>query len=268
MTDMRIPPVREMDIARPCAARIYDAFLGGSHNLGCERAFMEDLERALPHIGESYRENRAFVRRSVEYLLAHGVRQFIDLGSGIPTIGHVHEVARRRTRDFRVLYVDNEPLTVAHSKPLLAGEPRAEIIRVDCRNPQAVLDSPEAAELLDLDQPVALLMAAVLHFVPDSDDPVALVEAYRDVLVPGSHLVVSHLTGSRDPDEMRILASRYEQTTDPLHPREVEWIEKQFGDFEVVPPGTTYLSDWRPEPGRTSAKRPYRLLYGGVARKH
>ncbi|MEV0083053.1 SAM-dependent methyltransferase [Saccharopolyspora sp. NPDC050642] len=268
MTDMRIPPVREMDIARPCAARIYDAFLGGSHNLGCERAFMEDLERELPHIGESYRENRAFVRRSVEYLLAHGVRQFIDLGSGIPTIGHVHEVARRRTRDFRVLYVDNEPLTVAHSKPLLAGEPRAEIIRVDCRNPQAVLDSPEAAELLDLDQPVGLLMAAVLHFVPDSDDPVALVDAYRDALVPGSHLVISHLTGSHHPDEMRILAGRYEETTDPLHPREVEWIEKQFGDFEVVPPGTTYLSDWRPEPGRTAAKRPYRLLYGGVARKH
>ncbi|MEV6230499.1 SAM-dependent methyltransferase [Saccharopolyspora shandongensis] len=268
MTDMRIPPVREMDITRPCAARIYDAFLGGSHNLGCERAFMEDLERKLPHIGESYRENRAFVRRSVEYLLAHGVRQFVDLGSGIPTIGHVHEVARRRARDFRVLYVDNEPLTVAHSKPLLAGEPRAEIIRADCRNPWAVLDSPEAAELLDLDRPVALLMTAVLHFVPDSDDPVALVEAYRDALVPGSHLVISHLTGSHDADEMRVLTARYEETADPLHPREVEWIEKQFGDFEVVPPGTTYLSDWRPEPGRTAAKRPYRLLYGGVAWKH
>ncbi|QIZ36800.1 SAM-dependent methyltransferase [Saccharopolyspora sp. ASAGF58] len=268
MVDTRIPPVREMDIDRPCAARVYDAFLGGSHNFGCERAFAERLERELPDIGETYRENRAFLRRVVEYLLAHGVRQFIDLGSGIPTIGHVHEVARRRTRDFRVLYVDNEPLTVAHSKPLLAGEPRVEIIRADCRDPDSVLKSPEAAELLDPAEPVGLLMAPVLHFIPDSDDPVALVETYRDALVPGSHLVISHLTGSHAPDEMRILAGHYAETADPLQPREVEWIEKLFGDFEVVRPGTTFLSDWRPEPGRTTAKQPYCLLHGGVARKH
>jgi S-adenosyl methyltransferase len=268
MADTRIPPVREMDIDRPCAARIYDAFLGGSHNFGSERNFVEHLERALPDIGEAYRENRAFVRRAVECLLARGVRQFVDLGSGIPTIGHVHEVARRRTRDFRVLYVDNEPLTVAHSKPLLAGEARAEIIQADCRDPKSILHSPEAAELLDLGQPVGLLMAAVLHFVPDADEPVSLVETFRDTTAPGSHLVISHLTSSHDPAAMGTLVACYADTADPLHPRGTEWIEKLFGDFELLPPGATYLADWRPEPGQKPPQRRYQILYGGIARKH
>ncbi|MGP4017426.1 SAM-dependent methyltransferase [Saccharopolyspora sp. 5N708] len=268
MFDTRNPPVREMDIDRPCAARIYDAFLGGGHNFGIERGFAESLERALPGIADAYQENRAFLRRVVEYLLAHGVRQFLDLGSGIPTIGQVHEVAGRRTRDFRVLYVDNEPLTVAHSKPLLADEPRAEIIHADCRDPKSVLHAPEALELLDFDEPVGLLMAAVLHFIPDSDEPLALVDTYRDALAPGSHLVVSHLTGSHNPDAMRILTQRYADTADPLHPRDAERIEELFGNFEILPPGTVYLANWRPEPGQPTAQCRYRLLYGGVARKH
>ncbi|KAA5830053.1 SAM-dependent methyltransferase [Saccharopolyspora hirsuta] len=268
MVDTRNSPARQMDIVRPAAARIYDAFLGGSHNFGVERGFAERIEQALPGIGATYQENRAFLRRTVEFLLARGVRQFLDLGSGIPTIGHLHEVARRRTRDFRVLYVDNEPLTVAHSRPLLADEPRADILLADCRDPESVLHAPETQELLDLDRPVGLLMTSVLHFVPDSDDPLGLVEAYRDALVPGSHLVVSHVTGTHAPEAVRVLADFYAETSDPLHPRETSWIDKLFGDFEVLPPGTTYLADWRPDPGQpTSAADRYQLLYGGVARK-
>ncbi|MER5391140.1 SAM-dependent methyltransferase [Saccharopolyspora sp. NPDC002686] len=268
MVDTRTPPARQMDITRPAAARIYDAFLGGGHNFGVERSFAERIEQELPGIGAVYQENRAFLRRTVEFLLARGVRQFLDLGSGTPTIGHLHEVACRRTRDFRVLYVDNEPLTVAHSKPLLAGEPRADILRADCRDPASVLLAPETQDLLDLNEPVGLLMTSVLHFVPDSDDPLGLVEAYRDALVPGSYLVVSHLTGTRAPDAARTLTDFYAETSDPLHPRETSWIDKLFGDFEVLPPGATYLADWRPDPGQpTSATNRYHLLYGGVARK-
>ncbi|RKT82277.1 S-adenosyl methyltransferase [Saccharopolyspora antimicrobica] len=268
MVETRKSPPREMDIVRPAAARIYDAFLGGGHNFGVERGFAERIEQALPGIGGCYQENRAFLRRTVEFLLARGVRQFLDLGSGIPTIGHLHEVARRRTRDFRVLYVDNEPLTVAHSKPLLADEPRADILQADCREPEAIFRSPEARELLDLRRPVGLLMTSVLHFIPDSDDPLGLVETYQDALVPGSHLVISHVTGTNAPEAVRVLADFYAETSDPLHPRETSWIDKLFGDFEILPPGTTNLADWRPDPGRpTSASDRYRLLYGGVARK-
>lgn len=266
MFDTQEPP-REMDIDRPCAARIYDAFLGGSHNFGVERGFVERVEETLPGITETYRENRAFIRRAVEYLLARGVRQFLDLGSGIPTIGHVHEVARRRTRHFRVLYVDNEPLTVAHSTPLLADEPRAAIIRADCRDPESVLRSPEAVELLDFDKPVGLLLSAVLHFVPDADDPSGLVRTYRAALPPGSHLVVSHVTGDRDKRAMDVLEDFYAETADPLRARPTSWIDGLFGDFELLPPGATYLSAWRPDPDQIPLGTRYPLLYGGVARK-
>ncbi|GAA2801318.1 SAM-dependent methyltransferase [Saccharopolyspora taberi] len=267
MVDTQNLMSREMDIDRPCAARIYDAFLGGSHNFGVERGFVERVEAALPGITETYRENRAFVRRTVEYLLAHGIRQFLDLGSGIPTIGHVHEIARRRTRDFRVLYVDNEPLTVAHSRPLLADEPRAAIIEADCRDPESVLRSPAATGLLDLDQPTAVLMSAMLHFVPDGDTPAALVERYRKAVVPGSHLAVSHITGDYDPGAAGTLESFYAETTDPLIARSPQWIDELFGDFEVLPPGTSYLTDWRPDPDQAAARPRYRILYGGLARK-
>ncbi|MEB3368567.1 SAM-dependent methyltransferase [Saccharopolyspora mangrovi] len=266
MVDTRSTTVREMDIGRPAAARMFDAFLGGCHNFGVERSIVERIETALPGIAGTYRENRAFLRRSVEYLLAHGVRQFLDLGSGIPTIGHVHEVARRRTRHFRVVYVDNEPLTVAHSKPLLAADLNAAITCADIRDPRSVLESDEVRALLNLDEPVALLMSAVLHFIPDSDRPDDLVAQYRDRLVPGSHLLISHVTDSHDPVQARTLADFYAETADPLHLRDVGRIDSFFGDFTPVPPGATHLADWRPDPGSPTPS-PYHLLHGGIARK-
>lgn len=266
MVDTCGTTIREMDIDRPAAARMYDAFLGGCHNFGVERALVERIETALPGIAGTYRESRSFLRRSVEYLLAHGIRQFLDLGSGIPTIGHVHEVARRRTRHFRVVYVDNEPLTVAHSKPLLAAEINAAITHADIRDPRSVLESAEARALLDLDEPVGLLMSAVLHFIPDSDRPADLVAQYRDRLVPGSHLLISHVTGSHDPAQAHTLADYYAESADPLYLRDTKRIDSFFGDFTPVPPGTTYLADWRPDPG-TPTPTPYQLLHGGIAVK-
>ncbi|MFC7344320.1 SAM-dependent methyltransferase [Saccharopolyspora griseoalba] len=266
MVDTRSAEPRAMDLTRPAAARIYDSFLGGSHNFGVDREVVERIGGELPGIGESYWENRAFLRRAVEFMLAHGVRQFLDLGSGIPTIGPVHEIARRRTREFRVVYVENEPLTVAHSRPLLAAEPNATIIHDDLRAPDSVLRTSQVRQFLDLDRPIGLLMSAVLHFVPDTDRPAELVEAYRDALAPGSHLLISHLTDSHDPAAMQVLTGFYMESSDPMHPRGTSVVEKFFGDFEQVPPGPALLSDWRPEPG--ARDRPtYALLHGGVARK-
>ncbi|WP_258342026.1 SAM-dependent methyltransferase [Saccharopolyspora gregorii] len=259
---------REMDIDRPCAARIYDAFLGGGHNFGVEREFAERLQSAMPGVAGVFRDNRAFLRRTVEHLLARGVRQFLELGSGIPTIGHVHEVAARRTRRFSVLYVDNEPLTVAHSRPLLDAEPRAAIIHADIREPDAVLGSRDVANLIDFSEPVALVMSAVLHFVPDDDDPMRLVRAYQDAVVPGSALVLSHLCASEEPEPMNLLAAFYEETADPVVARPAEWITECFGAFARQPPGTCYIGDWRPEPDQPPHRHPrYRILHGGLARK-
>lgn len=258
---------REMDLDHPSAARIYDAFLGGSHNFGVDRDFVDHAEQALPGITEMYRQNRAFLWRAVQYLVAKGVRQFLDLGSGIPTIGHVHEVARRGTSEFRVVYVENEPLTVAHSRPLLAAEPQVEIIRADCRDMDSVLRAPETIELLDLDRPVALLMSAVLHFLPDSDDPPALVRAYRDALAPGSYLLISHVTGDEDPLSTRTLEGLYTTSADPLVARSKARIGALFGDFPLIEPGPRMLGDWRPERGEHTTPPRYKILYGGMARK-
>lgn len=258
---------REMDLELPCAARIYDAFLGGSHNFGVERKFADRVEATLPGITESYRENRAYLRRTVEHLIGRGVRQFLDLGSGTPTIGHVHDIARRRTHDFRVLYVDNEPLTVSHGSRLLTGEPRAEIIRADLRDPDSILRSPEISALLDLDQPVALLLSAVLHHVPDADDPQSLVATYREVLAPGSHMVVSHVTDSLCPEHMHTLQALYDDSADPLFARDTDWIDMLFGDFELLVPGTGALADWRPDPESVTSRPRYPILHGGLARK-
>lgn len=257
---------RPIDIDRPAAARIYDTFLGGGHNFGVDRTFAEHLARDLPGITEVYRENRAFLRRGVEHLLSRGIRQFLDLGSGIPTIGQAHEVAARRTHDFRVLYVDDEPLTAAHSKPLLAADPRVDMLRADLRDPDAVLGSAEAAQLLDLREPVALLASAVLHFLPGADRPAEVIAAYRDAVPAGSHLVLSHLTGCRAPAAARTMCAHYAGTSDPLFARGTAEITGMFGGFDVPRPGVAHVAEWRPDPVRPAVSG-YRLLFGGVGRK-
>lgn len=267
MVDTQHIEARGMDLDRPCAARIYDACLGGGHNFGVERRFVERLEARLPGITWVFRENRAFMRRALEYLLDHGIRQFLDLGSGIPTIGHVHEVVKRRCRDFTVLYVDNEPLTVAHSRPLLANEPRVEMIRGDARDPKSILHAPEVSELLDLTKPVGLLMSAMLHFIPDSDDPESLVDTYHDLVAAGSYLMLSHSTDAMDTSAMHTLCDLYEESADPLFTRATDRIDSLFGDFEVLPPGSKYLANWRPDPDGDFDRAPYRLLYGGLGKK-
>lgn len=166
---------REMELDRPSAARLQNAFLGGAHNFDVDRLLADRMERAVPGLQASFHESRAFLWRAVDELARRGIRQFLDVGSGVPAVGHVHEIARRRTADFRVQYVDNEPLTVAHSRPLLAGQPRVEIAQADLRDVTGVL---AAARDLDLSRPVALLLCSVLHYLPGDPEPVVATNSW------------------------------------------------------------------------------------------
>ncbi|NHD17468.1 hypothetical protein G9447_11360 [Actinopolyspora sp. BKK1] len=259
---------REMDLTRPCAARIADAFLGGCHNFGAERGFVERAELELPGITGTFRRSRDFLRRAVDHALSCGIRQFIDLGSGLPTVGHIHEIANRITRDHRVVYVDNEPLTARHGARLLAGQPRAALLHEDCRDAEAVLNSPELRRLIDPDEPIALVLSGTLHFLPDSAEARAVVDTYRDAVPAGSHLVLGHFTDSLAPESARALRRLYAESSDPLFTRGTDWIETLFGDFEQLRPGTGLLASWRPDPrSGPDDEEEHPVLYGGVARK-
>lgn len=257
---------KELDLERASAARINDAFLGGSYNFGVDRRFVERAERGLPGIAESYRASRAFLRRSVDYLIAHGLRQFVVVGSGLPSSGHVHEIARRRATDFRVLYVDNDPLTVMQGARQLVTEPRAEMFRADFREPWTILDTVRDQSVLDIDQPMVLMLPA-LHLVPESDDPQSLVAVYRDALTPGSYLCVAHVVDSECPEHAATLTALYTESADPLFARDTAWVDLLFGDFELVTPGAGQLSQWRPDPSWNPQPPRYPLFYGGLARK-
>ncbi|HEY4021315.1 MAG TPA: SAM-dependent methyltransferase, partial [Pseudonocardiaceae bacterium] len=198
--DAEPPDPAEFDVTRPNAARMYDYFLGGAHNLAIDRELADKTIAIMPGIVDMARANRSFLRRAVQYCMKAGIRQYLDLGSGIPTVGHVHEVAHRIDRAARVAYVDIEPVAVAQTKRLLADVPTATVTKADITDPKQVLAAPGVAELLDFNQPVAIVACAVLHFVPDSADPVGVLTTYRDHLSPGGALVFSHGASSLAPE--------------------------------------------------------------------
>jgi SAM-dependent methyltransferase len=260
---------------RPNVARMYDYFLGGSHNFAADRDAAAAVLAAVPAVRSLARQNRAFLRRAVQHLVHQGIRQFLDLGSGIPTVGNVHEIAQRAAPRTRVVYVDIEPVAVNHSRALLAGNPDAAVAQLDLREPERVLASPEVRELLDLDRPVGLLAVAVLHFIPDGDDPWGVLAAYRDALAPGSHLVISH--GSQSQERMadsgaRTVGRVYGSTGTPGMSRTYEEIRALFDGWELVEPGLVRMPAWRPDrPDRLSTGDLGAELdefpYGGVGRR-
>ena len=258
----------------PNPARIYDYLLGGKDNFPADREVAEQILAIAPVAGEVAEDNRVFLRRAVEVLAAEaGVRQFIDLGSGLPTQGNVHEIAQAAAPEARVVYVDNDPMVVAHSRALLAGD-NTVAIEGDLRRPDSILGHPDVRELIDFGRPVALLLLAILHFVPDEEDPFGIVARYVDALPAGSHLAISH--GTRDiperpdlsPEEMADMGAKVEQlyqlTTASLVTRTRAEVERFFDGLELLEPGVVEIQRWRPD-GRSS------LLpggfYGGVARK-
>jgi SAM-dependent methyltransferase len=239
----------DVDLTRPNAARVYDYYLGGSHNFAIDRQMAQQAIDLWPDVPMIVRANRAFLRRAVRQLIRAGVRQFLDLGSGIPTVGAVHELAQADDPQARVVYVDVDPVAVQHARAILAGNPHTGVIRADLRHPDLVLAHRHLHRLLDLDQPVAVLMVAVLHFVPDADGPARVVAAYRDALAAGSYLVVSHATADgQRPDRAAEHRRLYARTATPMTMRSHAQIAHLLHGWDLLDPGLVRLPLWHPDP--------------------
>jgi S-adenosyl methyltransferase len=263
-----------INTSAPNPARIYDYLLDGKDNYPADREVAEQLIAIAPVARDVVRDNRAFLRRAVRFLTREaGIRQFIDLGSGLPTQGNVHEIAQAITPDARVVYVDNDAMVVTHSRALLAGD-NTVAIRADLREPDAILRHPDVRELIDFDQPIALLLLAILHFIPDDQDPFGIVARFRDALPSGSYLAISH--GTRDlpvrsdmsEQEMAEMGARverlYQQTTASIVTRGRAQVERFFDGLDLVDPGLVEIQLWKPDDQSSLLPGGF---YGGVARK-
>lgn len=255
----------EIDAEVPSAARVYDYLLGGGHNFAADRVVGDKVLRVLPTGGQIAASNRAFLRRAVLYMVERGITQFLDLGSGIPTVGNVHEVAQAADRSARVVYVDYDEVAVAHSELILAGNDNAAVVAADFRTPERVLAAPAVHRLLDFDRPMGLLMVAVLHFVPDEQNPADIVARYRDAVPAGTLVALSHLTADFTPDEMGAVAAIMRYSRDPMYFRPHEEVLAMFDGLGIVEPGVVSAPRWRPEPGVGGGGPPE--VYAGVGRK-
>ncbi len=258
-----------VDIEYPSPARMYDALLGGSHNFAVDRAAAEYAINLVPDLPRLALSNRAFLRRAVRFMLDAGIRQFLDIGSGIPTAGNVHEIVHELDSTARVLYVDIDPVAVAHSRTILAGNERAAAIEADLRKSVELLTEVRETGLIDFDHPVGLLLIAVLHLVPDEEDPIAKVAALREAVAPGSFIAISHLTSELRPDDAGKLGTHsVNQTKVGIHFRSRDEIVALFEGWDSVEPGVVELPLWRPESERDQHEKPGRSLgMGGVAIK-
>jgi len=252
-----------IDTTVPTTARMYDFWLGGHDNFAADRAAALKVSEAAPEAQLMAVENRRFLRRAVRYLAADaGITQFLDIGTGLPTQGNVHQVAQDINLDALVVYVDNDPMVLAHSRALKTGG-NTVVIEADLR---AILDHPGARKLIDFSQPPAVLLVAVLHFVSDDDDPPAIVAAIRDALPAGSYLVLSHVTSDIRRESAANAAVHYKKVTSGATLRGRDEILRFFAGLELIDPGLVQVSHWRPdEPEPADADKVW--ILGGVGRK-
>jgi hypothetical protein len=259
-----------VDLDRPSVARIYDYLLGGYHNFEVDRRIADEFSSIFPDLALTARVNRAFLRRVATFVSNQGIDQFLDLGSGIPTVGNVHEIVRRQTPDARTVYVDIEPVAVAHSQAILADDPGVTAILADVRRPDEVLDHPDVRKLLDFSRPVGLFAVALLHFLTEEGEAKRVIDAYKAVLAPGSYLTIGVWTYDDAP---RDVMDRYSQMTHRLttvgRPRSREEVLSFFDGFELLEPGLVHSPLWRPEgPDDAILDEPGRsITWVGVARK-
>jgi SAM-dependent methyltransferase len=252
----------------PSAARVYDYFLGGYHNLAADREFAARATRTMPDLPVILRTSRRFLRRAVHYLLDAGVRQFLDLGSGIPTAGNVHEIAQAAAPESRVVYVDRDSIAIAHSDLMLESNDRAAALLADLRFPDDVLHSDVVTTMLDLTRPVAVLMSAVLHFVESDTEARAIVAAYRNALAPGGYVVISQGTQETAGEQGEQVIRLYNQTDSPFTARDRQQFTDLFHGLELVKPGVVYVSQWRPDTSEDIDEHPERsCAYGAIGRK-
>jgi hypothetical protein len=250
---------------------MYDYYLGGKDNFAVDREAAEQVLTAAPEVRILAKENRAFLGRAVRFLAAEaGIRQFIDVGAGLPTQGNVHEVAQDVDRAARVIYVDDDPIVRAHGAALLADNDTTAVIGADMRRPRQILDHPDVRRLIRFDEPVAVLFVSVLHFITDEEDPYGIVAAFRDAVVPGSYLAVSHIT---PPEHNAQAADRAagvyakKKATSPAVLRSPKEIMSLFDGYELVEPDLVYLPQWRPNLPEAVRDPDSVWMLAGVGRK-
>ena len=257
---------QDVDIDRPSAARVYDYYLGGSHNFAVDREMARQAIADWPDLPRIMQANRAFMRRAVRYCAAQGIDQFLDVGSGIPTVGNVHEVAQVAAPGARVVYVDIDAVAVAHSCALLADDEHTGVVHADFLDVDAVLDDPVTRSVLDLDRPVALLAVALLHFVSDERHPATALARYRDALAPGSHLALSHASADAAPERADEHVALYRRTATPMSMRPRDQVARFFDGFRLLEPGVVGIPFWRPD-GPLPAEAERNPGYAGVGRR-
>jgi S-adenosyl methyltransferase len=254
-----------LDTSVPNVARVYDYLLGGKDNYAVDRAAAAELVRLIPDAVRSCHQNRQFLARAVHFLVGEaGIRQFIDIGTGLPTQRSVHEVAQDITSDARVIYVDYDPVVVSHAQALLVRNPATVAIHGDLREPEKILSHPSVQDFIDFAEPVAILLVAVLHFLRDDDKPYEVVDTLKTAMPAGSYLILSHVTSDNIPAETaRDVHDLYEQTTAPGAARTRPEIERFFDGLKMLEPGLVNVCNWQTWMGLPSPA----IFYGGVARK-
>jgi SAM-dependent methyltransferase len=236
-----------IDVHTPHAARVYDYALGGKDNYAADRELIEKLRALVPDTPLVAKENRAFLGRAVHFLADAGMRQFLDIGTGLPTQGNVHEVVRKIASDARVVYVDYDPVVIAHSRALLSGVDNVTIIQADACRPDDILHHPELRKRIDFNQPVALLLVGLLHLIADDNDPAGIIAQFRQALAPGSHLAICHITGDyQHPDTVAQWIEIFGGMKEPMVPRSHEQIQRFFDGFKLLDPGLMKASQWHP----------------------
>lgn len=241
------PVLPGIDTSTPNTARVYDYLLGGTNSFPADRAMAQELLRLVPDTRERIRENREFMGRAVRDLVtAQGITQFLDIGSGLPANDNVHQIVQRISADSSVVYVDHDPMVVRHGELLLAGADGVTIFQEDVRNPGNVLE--RAKTMLDLSQPVALLLVAILHFVPDADGPRDIIRQYLDSLAPGSYLVLTHACAPAQAQTAQEAAAKYNSNSaGSFNLRTEAEIGAFFDGLDLLEPGLVYAGQWRPE---------------------
>ncbi|WP_327587450.1 SAM-dependent methyltransferase [Nonomuraea sp. NBC_00507] len=269
MTELeRVPP--GIDPSVPSSARVYDYLLGGKDNLAIDRAVAERVLAVAPDTRLVARANRVFQVEAVHHAAALGVRQFIDLGTGIPTSPSIHETVRKVSPACRVIYVDYDPVVRMHAEVMLADAPGIASIQADLRRPSDILDDPHVTGLIDFDQPVCVLMVGVLHFVMDAEDPAGIVAAFRERMAPGSFLIISHAMAESDPEAIAQLQMATAGTSAQGRFRAHEEVLRLFDGFELIGPGLVPVHEWHVEPADDRLPllddKPRLLIKGGVGR--
>jgi O-methyltransferase involved in polyketide biosynthesis len=255
-----------LDTTRPHVARMYDYYLGGKDNFEVDRAAVVAVEAAMPEVRRLALENRAFLRRAVTFMVAAGIRQFIDIGAGLPTAGNTHEVAQAQAPGSHVVYVDNDPIVLSHGRALLATNDDTTVVTADLRDPADVVGRDEVRELIDFGEPVGVLLIAMTHFLRD-DERDEVMTKLRESLVPGSYLASTHVTvDNHSAEAVEGVEAVYRKTPTPIFFRTRAEIARFFDGFDLVEPGLVTVDEWRPD-SADPAPEATRWLYGGVGRR-